>query len=395
MAGRPRLPIGTFGAITTTEIAPRRFRATTRVRDWDGRTRQVAATGSSRSAAQTALKVDLTRRMRGGDAAEGLNADSPFPELAEAWLEDLLLDVDRAESTKEIYERELRSLVLPFFHSFTVREVTVGRIERFIKLQRAKSYTRAKHSRTILSMVLAFAVRREIIPRNPVKETSRMKKPKHTPKALTPEQIAAIRAAAAAWRTAEGIMGPKPDGLIRDLVEVMLGTATRIGEALALRASDVDMAADPPRVHVSGTIVVRKGAGVMRQSHPKTHESNRVVGVPLFAAEVIRRRLALGEGEDQERLLFPSRKGTPLTPHNVRRTFREVLKAAGLDGMEITPHAFRRTGATLLATELGIQTAADVLGHTSTATTRAHYAEPDRRVKSEPAAVLQRLAPPS
>src|SRR3712207_7044162 len=49
-----------------------------------------------------------------------------------------------------------------------------------------------------------------------------------------------------------------------------------------------------------------------------------------------------------------------------------------LDGMEITPHAFRRTGATLLATELGIQIAADVLGHTSTATTKAHYAEPDR-----------------
>ena len=63
--------------------------------------------------------------------------------------------------------------------------------------------------------------------------------------------------------------------------------------------------------------------------------------------------------------------------------------------MEITPHAFRRTGATLLATELGIQIAADVLGHTSTATTKAHYAEPDRTVKPEPAKVLQRLAPPS
>lgn len=133
------------------------------------------------------------------DAADLLNADSPFPKLAGAWLEDILLDVDRADSTKEIYERELRGLVLPFFHSFTVREVTVGRIERFLKLQRAESYTRAKHSRTILSMVLAFAARREIIPRNPVKETSRMKKPEHTPKALTPEQIAAIRAAAGAW----------------------------------------------------------------------------------------------------------------------------------------------------------------------------------------------------
>jgi len=104
-------------------------------------------------------------------------------------------------------------------------------------------------------MILAFAVRREIIPRNPMKETSRMKKPPHTPKALTPDQIAAIRLAAREWRTEEGRMGPRSDGQVRDIIEVMLGTATRIGEALALRQCDVDMDADPPRVNISGKLV--------------------------------------------------------------------------------------------------------------------------------------------
>lgn len=61
--------------------------------------------------------------------------------------------------------------------------------------------------------------------------------------------------------------------------------------------------------------------------------------------------------------------------------------------MEIAPHAFRRTGATLLANEVGIETAADVLGHTSTATTKAHYAEPDKSINPLPAEVLQKLAP--
>ncbi len=205
MAGRPRLPIGAFGAITTTRLGPRRFRASARVRDLDGQTRQVAATGSSRSAAESALKVDLAHRMRGGDASEGLNADSPFSELAEAWLADLLLDVDRAESTKEIYERELRSLVLPFSESFTVREVTVGRIERFLKLQRVKPYT-------------------------PGQALS------HDP-----------------------FRGP------------------------GVRGAAGDHPAQPGQGD-SGTILVRKGAGVVRQSHPKTHESNRVVGVPPFAS---------------------------------------------------------------------------------------------------------------
>jgi integrase len=351
MAGRPRLPISTFGIIKTTEVGPGRFRAVTRFRDWDGQSRQVTATGSSRNAAKIALKIELATRMRVGDAGDALNADSPFTMLADAWLEDLMLDVDRADSTKDIYERELRGLVLPLFENFTVREVTVGRIERFLKVQRAKSYTRAKHPRTILSMVLGFAVRRGVIPRNPVKDTSRMKKPKHTPKALTPEQIAEIRAAAREWRVAEGTKGPKPDGQVRDLIEVMLGTATRIGETLALRKCDVDMTADPPRVHVSGTVIVRKGAGVVRQPHPKTHESNRVVAVPPFAAEVIRQRLTTIGAKDAEHLLFFTRNGTPLAPYNVRRVFREILRNAGLEGLEITPHAFRRTGATLLANE--------------------------------------------
>lgn len=57
---------------------------------------------------------------------------------------------------------------------------------------------------------------------------------------LTPEQITAIRVSARDRRIAEGTMGPKPDRQIRDLIGVMLGTATRIGETLALRKCDVN-----------------------------------------------------------------------------------------------------------------------------------------------------------
>lgn len=87
------------------------------------------------------------------------------------------LDVERSEGTKEVYERELRTLVLPTFQQFVIREITVGKVERFLRVQREKSFARAKHSRTILSVMMGFPVRREIVSRNPVKETSRLKKP--------------------------------------------------------------------------------------------------------------------------------------------------------------------------------------------------------------------------
>lgn len=203
MAGRPRLPISTFGTIATEQLSPGVFRALARYRDWDGQTRKVSATGPSRNAARSALKIDLATRLQAGGIGDALNASSPFPMLAAAWMEDVMLDVDRTQGTKETYQRELRVLVLPFFKNFTVREVTVGRIEKFLKTQREISFTRAKHSKTLLNMIMAFAVRREIISRNPVKETSRMRTPPHTPKALTMEQIAAIRLAASEWRMGE------------------------------------------------------------------------------------------------------------------------------------------------------------------------------------------------
>lgn len=393
MAGRPRLPIGTFGEITVRVVGANRYRASTRFRDWDGRTRQMSTTADGRAAARTELKTRIAARMRQGGADGQLTAESLFSALAEAWLEDLRLDVDRSDGTKEVYERELRTLVIPTFQHFVIREITVGKVERFLKVQRAKSYAMAKHSRTILSMMMGFAVRREMIPRNPVKETSRLKKPKRIPRALTAEQIAMIRVAARNWRTGEGQLGPRPDGQVRDLIEVMLGSATRIGEALAIRKCDVDMASDPPTIDINGTIVVRKGRGVIRQSKPKTDESNRLVAVPPFAAAVIRRRLVGLAGAPDDHLLFHTRTGTPLAPHNARRTFRAMLRSVGLEDVDITPHAFRRTGATLIARATNLEDAAEVLGHSTTAPTKEHYAEPARTANPISARVLQGLAP--
>ena len=280
-----------------------------------------------------------------------LDAGSPFPLFAAAWLDDVEHDVDRSQGTKETYKRQLETLVLHFFEHFTIREVSVGRVERYLKQQREKSYTQAKHSRTILGMIMAFTVRREITARNLVKEASRMKNPPHTPKALTTEHLAAIRLEAHAWRSQECMIGPRSDGQVRDIIEVMLATATRIGELLALRQRDVDLDADPPQVSVSGTIVVHNGAAVHRQEHPMTHESHRIIPVPEFAADVMRERLALLDSDEPEHLLFFSRNNTPLTPYNVRRTFRGILLAAGLgDKTQFLAFALSaRTAAPVLA----------------------------------------------
>jgi hypothetical protein len=48
--------------------------------------------------------------------------------------------------------------------------------------------------------------------------------------------VEATRHAARNWRREGGLSGPKPDGQLEAIIEVMLGTSARIGEVLAIRS---------------------------------------------------------------------------------------------------------------------------------------------------------------
>jgi integrase len=319
-----------------------------------------------------------------------LTADTRFRELVAVWLQDIELEDRLAPSTRELYERDMRTLVTPSFADLALREITVSRVDRFLKKHAQSSYSKAKHAKVVLGLALGLAVRYDAIARNPVQATARLRRPKPAPTALTIEQIQRIRAVVAEWRTETGLSGPKPDGQLGAIIEVMLGTSARIGEVLALRRRDVNLAGSPPTARICGTIVSPKGKPTHRQDHPKTESSSRRVALPSFAAAAIRQRLAIVD-RDEDQLLFHSRNGTPLTTNNVRRQLRVVLETAGISG--VTPHAFRRTVATTIHREGGVDLAAALLGHSSREITIEHYIEKADLVDPRTAEALEALAP--
>ncbi len=390
--GRPRTVIGTYG---TVGLRPkgRGYIATARYRDADGRLRPVTASGVSRSAAQARLKERLLNRSGYGERGM-LPLTSSFRELVALGLSDLDKQ-DLVEGTKENYRDDIRRHVMPAFENLPLGEITTGRVEWFLKAEAAVSFSRAKHSRTMLNLLFGFALRYDAILRNPVDGTSQLKKPTGSPRALTPEQIAAIRHAAANWRTGEDVKGPRPDGQVRDIIEVLLGTALRIGEVLALRPRDFADSQKGMVIAVRGTVVLRTGHGAVRRNHPETEHSVRRIAVPEFAAAVLRARLAMVGPGDVERTIFANRTGGPLSPYSVRRTFRTFLELAGLDERGITLRRYRRTGATVIARGAGAGTAATFLGHGSTAISEGHYIEPDRTVDHGPAELLERTLRPA
>ncbi|HZY26636.1 MAG TPA: site-specific integrase [Jiangellaceae bacterium] len=389
---RPRTPIGTFGEIEFTNLPNGNVRARVRFRDHDGQARRVEASDSTRKLAEHRLKEKLAQRSGPRRGTDELTADSSFTRLVEVWLGDLDLEGKIAPSTRALYERNMRQLVMPAFEHFTLREITVSRVDQFIKtLATTKSYSTAKQARTVLSLALGLAVRYEALAKNPVRDTVRLRKPPSTAMALTVEQVEAIRRAVRSWRRESGLAGPKPDGQLEQIIEVMLGTSARIGEVLAIRKCDVDVTRTPATVRICGTIVSPAGKPTHRQGHPKTSKSTRTVSVPSFTAEVLRERLVVVASEGPEYLIFFSRNHTPLLTNNVRRRLRKALAEAGIEG--VTPHSFRRTVATVIDRVGGADLAAEMLGHTSSEITRQHYIEPEETVNPVTAEILEGLAP--
>jgi integrase len=227
------------------------------------------------------------------------------------WLADLDLEGKVAESTRALYERNMRQLVMPVFEGYALREITVSKVDQFLKrLAAKKSYSMAKQARTVLSLAFGLAVRYDAIQKNPVRETSRLRKPPSQAMALSAAQVDAIRLAVRTWRRAPGLSGPPPDGQLEQIIEVMLGTSARIGEVLAIRRCDVDVTSSPATVRIAGTIVSPSGKPTRRQPHPKTLKSTRTVSVPSFTAEVLRARL---EKITKEHYIQPDEAVDPVT----------------------------------------------------------------------------------
>lgn len=330
---RPRTPIGTYGDIEFTNLSNGTVRARVRFRDFDGQVRRVESSAATRKLAEHRLKEKLSQRAGSNRGIGELTPDSPFARLVEVWLGDLDLEGKIAPSTRALYERNMHQLVMPAFQHFALREITVSRVDQFIKaLATTKSYSTAKQARTVLSLALGLAVRYEAMAKNPVRDTVRLRKPPSQALALTVGQVDAIRGAVRGWRRGLGVPGPPPDGQLERIIEVMLGTSARIGEVLAIRKCDVDVTGSPATVRICGTIVSPKGQATHRQHHPKTVKSTRTVSVPSFTAEVLRERLVKIAAEDPEHLIFFTRNGTPLTTNNVRRRLRAVLAEAGIGG---------------------------------------------------------------
>ncbi len=383
--GRPPTSLGTWGTIRTMKVREGAYRAHTRIRDKDGVTREVTATGTTTAAAERALREKLVDRAT--PTQQSITADTTIAKLAVLWLK-YLRDEGRIESTTiNEYERVLIKVVIPELGGVRLRELTTSRLDLFLVRLRATSASRQRKTKVVMSAMLGMAVRHDALAVNPVQQTSRIHREKSETRSLTFEDLNTVREALRAW-TATQRPGPKASGDMADIVDLMLATGARIGEILALRWVDVTLDADRPNLTINGTVKTEPGKGTYRKASPKSDSSVRTVVLPDFAMAVLRRRRSAAR-ENPIDAVFPTRNGTWQQVNNVERRWRQIRKDTGLEW--VTPHTFRKTVATLISERVNAETASQQLGHSSPSITREFYISKPA-IAADVAHVLEELA---
>lgn len=273
-------------------------------------------------------------------------------ELAEGWY---ATKGELKPKTLEGYRGLLDTLVLPRWETVAVGDVTHEAVQAWISDMRSKgvrdtekglSASRTIQAYQVLRGVLDYAVKRRHIPLNPAVGVDLPRKVTLERRYLTHRQVEDLAAGMGEWRV---------------LTLVLAYTGLRWGEAVALRARNVDLARG--RIQVTGS-VTRVGKELV-EGPPKSH-AHRSVPVPAFLVEELR---PVVEELNDEDLVFESPIGGFLTSWAYRSKFDVARPIAGM-----TPHDLRHTAASLaIQSGANIKAVQRMLGHATATLTLDRY----------------------
>ncbi|MDX3364047.1 site-specific integrase [Streptomyces sp. ME02-6978.2a] len=217
------------------------------------------------------------------------------------------------------------------------------------------SASRIRQAYRVLSQLMASAVDNDLIAQTPCRGVRLPRMPQTEPHIVTPLEASRI------VRHAE-----KPHDL---LVALLAFAGLRVGEAFALRRSDVDL--------IGGFLLVDENLaeanGALVFDTPKSHQKRLLRLAPSLIKRLGAYLEALPGGDDA--LLFTTSTGKPLRYNQWRKAhFDPAVSAAGLT--DVTPHDLRASHGTWVADRYGVMTAAHRLGHSNASVTTRHYARP-------------------
>jgi integrase/recombinase XerD len=267
-----------------------------------------------------------------------------------------LLTASKAARTVDAYRRDLDALTARL--GKPLRAATTEELERCLAELRADGRSpatiarRTAAARTFFGHLVLLGRRQD----NPAAAIALPRKHRRLPRTLSPSE---------AERLIDAAAGTAPRALRdRAIVELLYGAGLRVGEAVGLGKTDVDL---------ERRLVRAIGKG----------DKERIVPVGRPAVEALRRYLSRGRPHLDRRHrpeLFLNAKGGGLTRAGVFLILRRLASKAGLEPERVHPHLLRHSFAThLLEGGADLRSVQEMLGHADLATTELYTHVSDRR----------------
>jgi integrase/recombinase XerD len=267
-----------------------------------------------------------------------------------------LLAAQKAPRTVEAYRRDLDAF--GEWLGGPISRTSVEELETYLAELRAAGLSSATIARRVAALRSFFRHQMLLGARtdNPAAELDLPRRQSRLPRTLSPAE---------AERLIEAAAGTTPRAhRDRALVELLYGAGLRVGEAVGLTKTDVDL---------ENRIVHAIGKG----------NKERIVPIGRPAVEAVRRYLSRGRPFLDVRHrpeLFLNARGGALTRAGAFLILRRLAAKAGLDAERVHPHLLRHSFAThLLEGGADLRSVQEMLGHADLATTELYTHVSDRR----------------
>ena len=292
------------------------------------------------------------------DYGIALGKDPTIEELGQAWL-DAVKKPRVLPQTLYNYQKWL-SVLNKHLGGVKVRQLTVRHIEDLQAALLAEGHVATyNHLLQALRSMLNYAIRHDMIARNVTNGIVKLADaPKHEKRAFTPIELRALLNAP---------LTPED----RCLVDLLLYTGIRIGEALALTTADIDLARQ--EVNINKTLVPSREEP---QGFTKTDAGLRSVPLPDVFVE---RNSAYISSKAPVEPVFRGRGGRHMTHVTAYRKLQDVAEIAFSGSIPdgFSAHMFRHNYASQLydsgIMRDDIKAAQYLLGHTDVKTTLDVY----------------------
>lgn len=275
------------------------WQARVRVCLFDGTEKQPGRNADDQTEARNRVLAAAHGLLGAARGSEALKPESLVGLACRQWITELRVrqtwpNPPVRPQTVDEYERNLGLHVVPRLGKLRLRELTPAIVQSWIDgmIERAKDGPHDMVTTTIatrgnLIKVLDRAVVHDALRDNPARKTQAPARVRSEPTAMTVLDIGRLRAAVSSWENARvGQPGPRPTGHLSVVIDVMLGTGIRIGEAMALRWGEVNLSPDGlPTIAVQATLTDVKGEGTLRQEKTKTRAGERIIIIPPFLGE--------------------------------------------------------------------------------------------------------------